>query len=87
MVSKILEKDSGARRDGSKIRVALAAMLSNVQFNKKDILIIDLPFPFGLEKSAATAANSASRTALNLPYPQSGSNRHGESIMIDWPHA
>jgi hypothetical protein len=49
MVSKILEKDSGARRDGSEIRVFLAAMLANVQFNKKDILIIDLPYPSGVE--------------------------------------
>jgi hypothetical protein len=87
MVSKILGKDSGARRDVSKIRVALAAMSSNVQFNKKYILIIDLPCPFGLEKSAAATANSASRTALNLPYPRVASNRYGESIMIDWPHA
>jgi hypothetical protein len=36
---------------------------------------------------AATATNFRLQTQMNLPHPDVGSNRHGESIMFDRIHA
>jgi hypothetical protein len=49
-------------------------------------------FPASLEPEtrqnpAAMAAHFGLRTQVNLPHPDVGSNRHGESIMIDRIHA
>jgi hypothetical protein len=49
-------------------------------------------FPASLEPEtrqnpAATAAHFGLRTRVNLPHPDVGSNRHGESIMFDRIHA
>jgi hypothetical protein len=37
------------------------------------------------QNPAATAANFRLRTQANLPHPDLGSNRHGESTMFDRP--
>jgi hypothetical protein len=37
------------------------------------------------QNTAATPANVRLRTQANLPHPDLGSNRHGESIMFDQP--
>jgi hypothetical protein len=39
------------------------------------------------QNPAATATNFRLPTQANLPHPDVGSNRHGESIMFDRIHA
>jgi hypothetical protein len=45
------------------------------------------PKPEIRQNPAATATNFEPRTKENLPHPEVGSNRHGESIMFDRLHA
>jgi hypothetical protein len=83
MVSKWLDRDRGPGCWDAGTGVALAAPAAGIRLNKKSIRIIGFRRLFGSPKPAATATNSISRTALNLPHPGAGSNRHGESIMIE----
>jgi hypothetical protein len=87
MVSELLDSDSRPGPDDFRTGVALAAPSPGIRLNKNPIRIIGFRHFSGSPNSAATAANSMSWTALNLPHPRAGSNRHGESIMIDGPHA
>jgi hypothetical protein len=48
-------------------------------------MVLDLTF--ALSTRGKSEANVESTTLANLPHPGSGGNRHGESIMIDWPLA
>jgi hypothetical protein len=73
MVSKIPAKDRGAKRDDAEIGAARSAPLPSAGLNKNIILIIYLTGP----KIPIAAANSASRTASNLPHPGVRSNHHG----------
>jgi hypothetical protein len=43
--------------------------------------------PENRQDPAATATNFGRRTQTNLPHPDLGGNRHGESIMFDRIHA
>jgi hypothetical protein len=87
MVSKWLDRGRGPGCGDSGTIVALAAPAPGTGLNKNPNRIISFRRLFGSPKSAATATNSISRTALNLPHPGAGSNRHGESIMIEWAQA
>jgi hypothetical protein len=87
MVSELLDRDSDPGADDSGTGLALAVSSPGTRLNKNPIRIISFRHLLGSPKPAAMAANPISWTALNLPYPRAGSNRHGESIMIDRPHA
>jgi hypothetical protein len=89
MVSGTFKSDRS--HDGEVQKFATSSTpLRRQNFRPKTILescISSIPSSPKFAKTRSNGTNFRRRTQINLPHPDLGSNRHGESIMFDRIHA